>query len=163
MTADIPWLAAVNAALLMLGSPGAVLAGQSGSITATGTVPEVISVELPPPQISLPPEIASDGASMLVLLPEPVTLTANIPGRMELSQVQVDLPNGLSQSSVGADISLVANGSSLVVVSTNGSGRVSLPVGVFQANVSGRFYSTTNAPLPAGTYTATTVLSVVAD
>ena len=55
MTAGIPWLASVNTALLMLGSPGAVLAGQSGSIPATGSVSEVISVEVPPPQTSLPP------------------------------------------------------------------------------------------------------------
>lgn len=107
-------------------------------------------MEVPPPQTSLPPEIASDGASMQVLLPEPVTLTANIPGRMELSQVPVDPPKGLSQSSVGADISLVANGSLLLVASISGSGSGNLPVGVLQANVSARFYSTTNAPPPGG-------------
>ena len=39
---------------------------------------------------------------MQMLLPEPVTLTANIPGRMEISQVPVNPPKGLSQSSVGA-------------------------------------------------------------
>lgn len=163
MNAGIPWIAATTLALLVLGSPEAVLAGQIGSIKASGVVPGAISLDVPPPQIVPPQEISSDGSSMAVVIPEPVTITANVPGLMELSQVQVDPPNGLSEASVGADITLIANGSPLVVASTSGSGSGSFDVGFVQASVRARFYSTMDTPLPAGTYTATTVLSVVAE
>lgn len=80
---------------------------------------------------------------------------------MELGQVQVDPPNGLSAASVGADITLIANGNPLAVASTSGSG--SFDAGFLQASVRARSYSTTDTPLPAGTYIATTVLRVVAE
>ena len=71
--------------------------------------------------------------------------------------------DGLSEASVGADITLIANGNPLVVASTSSSGNGSFDAGFLQASVRARFYSTTDTPLPAGTYTATTVLSVVAE
>jgi hypothetical protein len=163
MNAGIPWIAATTLALLVLGSPEALLAGQSGSIMASGVVLEDISLDVPPPQLVPPEEIASDGRSMAFVVPEPVTITANVPGLMELSQVQVDPPNGLSEASVWADITLIANGSPLVVASSNGSGSGSFDAGFLQASVRARFYSTTDTPLPAGAYTAITVLTVVAE
>ncbi len=163
MKEGLPWLAATSLALLALGSPGAVLAGQGASISASGMVPQVISVEVQPPQSHNPVEIARDGTSIAVAIPEPVTITSNVPGHIELSQVQVDPPDGMSEASVGADITLIANGIPLVVASTSSSGNGSLGVGFIKANARARFYSTTNAPLRAGKYTVTAVLTVVAE
>jgi len=157
------WLAASNLVLLTLGTPAALMAGQSSLITASGTMPEVITVELPPVQSSNPLELASDGTSLMVANSEPVKISANVPGLMELSRVQLTPPSGVDLSRVGAAISLRANGKVLIRATTSSSGSNLLGIGVIEAMVNADFYSSTNQPLPAGTYTATTVISVMAE
>ena len=163
MKTAVSWLSVANLALLVIGLPGAVLADQSAPITASGTVPGVVSVELPTLQTSTPPEIAGDGSFMVVEVSERITLTSTIPGRIELSRVQLEAPNGVNQSAVLADITLVANGSPLVAASTSDGGSSNLGTGLLQATVSAKFYSTTNQPLPAGTYKAISLLTVIAE
>lgn len=85
-----------------------------------------------------------------------------MPSQVELTPLQLATPNGVPASSVGAEITLQAYGG--VLVGTNISTGGSRPFGVGQvaAMVNANFYSTTDQPLPAGTYTATTTLSMVA-
>jgi hypothetical protein len=120
-------------------------------------------VELQPVQSSNPLELASDGTSLMVANSEPVKISANVPGLMELSRVQLTPPSGVDLSRVGAAISLRANGKVLIRATTSSSGSNLLGIGVIEAMVNADFYSSTNQPLPAGTYTATTVISVMAE
>lgn len=160
-------LAAANLALLMLATllPQAVQAGQSGLITASGTVEPTASVEVPAVQASDPPVIASDGRSMTVANAEPVTLSATIPSRIELSPLQLTAPNGVPPFSVVANITLrrLNNGTLLVGTSTSGGGSEPFGVGQVEASVNASFSSTSDQALPPGAYTATTTLSMVAE
>jgi hypothetical protein len=160
------WLTATNLSLPLLAAllPQALQAGQSGLITASGTVVPTASVEVPVVQTSDPPVIASDGRSMTVANAEPVTLSATIPSLVALSQLQLTAPNGVPSSSVAASISLRrANGNVLVGASTSSGGSQPFGIGQVEANVNASFYSTSDQALPAGTYIATTTLSMVAD
>jgi hypothetical protein len=51
----------------------------------------------------------------------------------------------------------------LIGATTNGGAALQIPVGSIAASMSARAYSTTTQPLPAGTHTTSTVISVVAD
>ena len=141
----------------------ALQASPSATITASGTVPETASVEVPTNPISLPPVLSSNGSAMTVALRDPVQINANVPSRVALSPLQLVPPQGVNPGAVGADINLSANGSLLIGATTSGGATVQIPVGSIATSVSARFYSTTTQPLPAGTYTATTVISVLAD
>ena len=63
----------------------------------------------------------------------------------------------MNPGAVGAEINLSANGSLLI------GATLQIPVGSIAASASARLYSTATQPLPAGTYTASTVISVLAD
>ncbi|MFZ0407034.1 MAG: hypothetical protein WAM11_02855 [Cyanobium sp.] len=148
--------------LALLFAP-ALQASPSATITASGTVPETASVEVPSNAISLPPVLSSDGSAMTVALRDPVQINANVLSQVQLSPVQLVAPQGVTSGAVGADINLSANGSLLIGATTSGGATVQIPVGSIATSVSARFYSTTTQPLPAGTYTASTVISVLAD
>ena len=141
----------------------ALLASPTATITASGTVPETASVEVPTNPISEPHVLSSDGSSMAVALRDPVQINANVPSRVALSPLQLVPPQGVNQGAVSADINLSANGSLLIGATTSGGATVLIPVESIATSVSARFYSTTTQPLPAGTYTASTVIRVVAD
>ena len=156
-------LLTTSLALQALGTPAALMAGPSSVITASGMMPETVEVVVPPLQSSTPLEIAPDGGSLTVANTEPVTIIANIPSRVQMSPLQINTPNDVSPSNVGADIQLLSNGTVLIGASTSYGGSQPFAIGQVQATVNARFYSTTNVPLAAGTYTATTVLSVIAE
>jgi len=148
--------------LALLFAP-ALQAIPTATITASGTVPETASVEVPTNPISEPPVLSSNGSVMAVALRDPVQINANVPSRVALSPLELVPPQGVNPGTVGAEIKLSANGSLLIGATTGGGATVQIPVGAIAASVSARFYSTTTQPLPAGTYTASTVISVVAD
>ena len=149
--------------LLALLAPPCLLASPNSTITASGRVPPTASVDLPANPISEPPVLAGDGSEMSVAIQDPVQIYASVPSLVALSPLQLAAPQGVNPSEVGAEINLTANGSRLLGASTGGGGAISFPGGAIAARISARFYSTTPRPLPAGTYTAITVLSVVAD
>jgi len=141
----------------------ALQASPTATITASGTVPETASVVVPTNPISEPPVLTSNGSVMAVALRDPVQINANVTSRVALSPLQLVPPQGVSSGAVGAEINLSANGSLLIGATTSGGATVQIPVGSIATSVSARFYSTTTQPLPAGSYTASTVISVVAD
>jgi hypothetical protein len=141
----------------------ALQASPTATITASGTVPETASVQVPTNPISQPPVFSSNGSVMAVALRDPVQINANVPSRVALSPLQLVPPQGVNPGAVGADINLSANGSLLIGATTSGGASVQIPLGSIATSVSARFYSTTTQPLPAGTYAASTVISVLAD
>jgi hypothetical protein len=148
--------------LALLFAP-ALQANPTATITASGTVPETAAVVVPTNPISEPPVLTSNGSVMVVALRDPVQINANVTSRVALSPLQLVPPQGVNPGAVGAEINLSANGSLLIGATTSGGATLQIPVGSIAASVSARFYSTTTQPLPAGTYTASTVISVLAD
>ena len=149
--------------LLALLIAPALQASPAATITASGTVPETAEVVVPTNPISEPPVLSSNGSVMAVALRDPVQINANVPSRVALSPLQLVPPQGVNPGAVGAEINLSANGSLLIGATTSGGATLQIPVGSIAASVSARFYSTTTQPLPAGTYTASTVISVLAN
>ena len=170
MTAS-PWLnqlcrhgaSGFGGLLLALLIAPALQASPTATITASGTVPETAAVQVPTNPISEPPVLTSYGSVMAVALRDPVQITANVPSQLALSRLQLAAPQGVNPTAVGAEIKLSANGSFLIGATTNEGGNSPFNSGIVAASVSARFYSTTTQPLPAGTYTASTVISVLAD
>ena len=159
-------LAAANLALLVLAMllPQGLQAVESSLIRASGTMDAGASVEVPTDQSSGTPQISRDGTFMKVANDEPVTLSSNVPSLVELSPLQLTVPSDVDPSSVAAIITLRRpNGELLVGTSTSGGDSEPFGVGQVEASVNVRFYSTTDQPLAAGTYTAATTLSIVAE
>ena len=148
--------------LALLIAPG-LQASPTATITASGTVPETAAVQVPTNPITQPPVLSSTGSVMTVALRDPVQINANVPSRVALSPLQLVPPQGVNPGTVGAEINLSANGSLLIGATTSSGATLQIPVGSIAASVSARFCSTTIQPLPAGTYTASTVISVLAD
>jgi len=148
--------------LALLFAP-ALQANPTATITASGTVPPTAAVVVPTNPISEPPVFSSNGSSMAVALRDPVQISANVPSQVALSPLQLAAPQGVNPGAVGAEINLSANGSLLIGATTSGGATLQIPVGSIAASASARLYSTATQPLPAGTYTASTVISVVAD
>ena len=69
-------------------------------------------------------------------------------------------PQGVNSVDVGAELTLLENGSSLVGTSTTGGKAGNLSAGHHLATIQTRFFSLSTKPLPAGQYTVTTVLTV---
>jgi hypothetical protein len=141
----------------------ALQASPNTTITASGTVPETAAVEVRPNPSPDPPTLSDDGSPLTVGNQQTVKITANVPSQLALNRLQLAAPQGVNPTAVGAEIKLSANGSLLIGATTSGGATVQIPVGAIATSVSARFYSTTTQPLPAGTYTASTVISVVAD
>lgn len=148
--------------LALLFAP-ALQASPSATITASGTVPDTVAVVVRPNQSLEPPTLSDDGSLLTVANQQTVEIAANVPSQLALSRLQLAAPQGVNPSAVGAEIMLSANGSFLIGATTNEVGNSPFNSGIVVASVSARFYSTTTQPLPAGTYTASTVISVLAD
>ena len=148
--------------LALLVAP-ALQASPTATITASGTVPETATVEVRPNPSPDPPTLSDDGSLLTVANQQTVEITANVSSQLALSQLQLAAPQGVNPAAVGAEIKLSSNGSFLIGATTNAGGNAPINSGFVAASVSARFYSTTAQPLPAGTYTASTVISVLAD
>jgi len=141
----------------------ALQASPTATITASGTVPETAAVEVRPNPSPEPPALSEGGSLLTVANQQTVQIIANVPSQLALSRLQLDGPQGLNPGAVGAEIKLSANGSFLIGATTNAGGNAQFDAGFVAASVNASFYSTTAQPLMAGTYTASTVISVVAD
>jgi hypothetical protein len=148
--------------LALLFAP-ALQASPTATITASGTVPETAAVEVKPNPSPEPPALSDDGSLLTVANQQTVEITANVPSLLALSQLQLAAPQGVNPGAVGAEIKLTANGSFLIGATTNAGGNAQFNGGFVTTSVNARFYSTTAQPLAAGTYTASTVISVLAD
>ena len=110
-----------------------------------------------------PPTLSDDGSPLTVGNQQTVKITANVPSQLALNRLQLAAPQVVNPTAVGAEIKLSSNGSFLIGATTNGGGNSPYNSRIVAASVSARFYSNTTQPLPAGTYTASTVISVLAD
>lgn len=149
--------------LLALLAAATVQARPLQSISASGAVPASASVEVRDNPSQETPQLSRNGNLLTVAGQQTVQILATATSHLVLSPLQLTAPSGVSPGNVAAAIQLSSNGSPLVGATTAGGGSRRIPGGAFQASVNVRFYSTNGAPLPAGTYTATTLLSVVTE
>lgn len=141
----------------------ALQASPRASLNAAGTMPQTASVELPVSLTSLPSVLDRDMKGMRVSVHQPLILRANVPSKVALSPLELEVPSGVDRATVGATVDLMSQDNVLVGASTDGGGISNLPRGAQRASVSARFYTTNNQTLPAGLYRASTLVSVYAD
>jgi hypothetical protein len=149
--------------LLVLQAAATVQARPIQSISASGAVPASASAEVKTNPSPGAPKLSKGGSLLTVADQQTVQILATATSHLELSPLQITAPPGVNPADVVAAIQLSSNGSPLVEATNAGGGSTRIPGGAFSASVNARFYSANGAPLAPGTYTATTLLSVVAE
>jgi hypothetical protein len=133
------------------------------ALQASPTATITASVEVPTNPISEPPVLSNNGSVMAVALRDPVQINANVPSRVALSPLQL-VPPPRGEIGGGGRRDQPQRQWQLADRRHHQWRRNrSNPGGSIATSVSARVYSTTTQPLPAGSYTASTVISVVAD
>jgi len=151
----IGWMAG---ALVLIPAP--LLAADTPNIQAAGTMPPTAVVDVPSQIVNESPTFDANRTSMTVISQTPVGLITNGSSQVALSSLQLAAPQGVNSVDVGAELTLLENGSSLVGTSTTGGKAGNLSAGHHLATIQTRFFSLSTKPLPAGQYTVSTVLTV---